>query len=138
MDRLFHQRFTISAKSGITLFTVLAGYFFWEKKAVIALLLMVVIIGMIERVIHTTYTFKRIKPIDKDEEYDFLIINRGRFSRIISIPVVEITRTSVIKTSLGLGHYILLEYGEGNMIGVQPENDDAFLAEIKHRGGDKN
>ena len=80
MDRTFHQRFTLAAKSGITIFTLLTAWFFWQKQAAVGLLLMIVVIGMIERVIHTTYTFRRTQPIDRDEEHEFLIIDKGRFS----------------------------------------------------------
>lgn len=133
MDRIFHRRFTVGAKSGIALFSLLALYFFWTKTAVIGLLLLIVVVGMIERVIHTTYTFRRVKPIDRDEEHEFLVIDKGRLSTNVNIPVNEIVKVSTIRTVLGLGHYLLLEYGAGNMTGVEPENEEAFLNELKKR-----
>jgi hypothetical protein len=135
MDRLFHQRFTIAAKSGITVFTLLAGYFFWEKKAAIGLLLMIIIVGMIERVIHTTYVFRRLKPIDRDEECEFLVIDKGRFSHHVNIPVAEIKQTTRMKTNFGLSHFLLIEYGPGNMASVLPENEETFLEELRKRQG---
>ena len=92
-----------------------------------------VVVGMIERVIHTTYTFRRVKPIDRDEEHEFLVIDKGRLSTNVNIPVNEIVKVSTIRTALGLGHYLLLEYGAGNMTGVEPENEEAFLNELKKR-----
>ncbi|EKC62761.1 hypothetical protein OBE_07815, partial [human gut metagenome] len=38
----------------------------------------IIIVGMIERILNTTYTFKMVKPIDLDEEMEYLIINEGQ------------------------------------------------------------
>lgn len=133
MDRVFHQRFTWMAKSGIALFSLLTAYFFWERKGAVALLLMIVVLGTIERVIHTTYTFRRLRPIDREEEHEFLIIDRGRFSRNKAIPVAEITGIDAMKTAFGLDRYLLLTYGPGNTDSIQPENEAAFLEELKRR-----
>ena len=81
MDRTFHRRFTVGAKSGIALFSLLALYFFWTKTAVIGLLLLIVVVGMIERVIHTTYTFRRVKPIDS-----FWLSTKGGFRPMSTFP----------------------------------------------------
>ncbi|OYP57248.1 PH domain-containing protein [Segatella bryantii] len=133
MDRLFHQRFTIAAKSGITVFVLLAFWFFWQKQALVGLFLMIIVVGMIERVLHTTYTFKRVKPIDRDEETEFLIVDKGRFSRNVNIPVPEIKKVCILPTAFRLSHFILIEYGEGNVASFQPEDDQAFLAELQKR-----
>ena len=71
----FHKRFTMSARIGIIVFALLAGYFFWVKMAIIGILLAIVIVGMIERILNTTYTFKKVKPIDRDDEMEYLIVN---------------------------------------------------------------
>ena len=80
-NRTFHKRFTMSARIGIIVFALLAGYFFWVKMAIIGILLAIVIVGMIERILNTTYTFKKVKPIDRDDEMEYLIVNEGRFSQ---------------------------------------------------------
>ena len=63
MNRIFHQRFTLTSKCAISLFTLLAFYFLWNKMAIPALLVVIVIVMMIERVLHTTYTLL----LDEDE-----------------------------------------------------------------------
>lgn len=131
MDRTFHQRFTLAAKSGITIFTLLAFWFFWQKQAAVGLLVMIIVVGMVERVLHTEYIFRKVKPVDRDEEHWFLIINRGRFARNINIPVEEIKSVKLMRTPLRMGHYLLITYGAGNVYGVQPADEEAFLKELK-------
>ena len=67
----------MSARIGIIVFALLAGYFFWVKMAIIGILLAIVIVGMIERILNTTYTFKKVKPIDRDDEMEYLIVNEA-------------------------------------------------------------
>ncbi len=133
MDRTFHRRFTLAAKSGIVVFSLLAFYFFWTMKAVVGLLLVIVIVGMIDRVMHTTYTFKRVKPIDREGEFEFLIISKGRFSRNENIPVAEIVQVRRMHTALHTGRYLLITYGPGNVTGVQPDDEEAFVRELEER-----
>lgn len=78
-DRTFHKRFNTTARVGVVVFALLAGYFFWVKMAIIGIFVAIIIVGMIERILNTTYTFKKVKPIDRDDEMEYLIINEGRF-----------------------------------------------------------
>lgn len=132
-NRTFHKRFTLPAKCGIVVFALLAGYFFWQKTAVIGILLAIVIVGMIERILHTTYTFRRVKPIDRDEEMDFLVIDEGRFSSKKTVPVCDIISVERMKCLMGLEHAMVIEYGAHHLLSVQPDNEDGFLKEIKKR-----
>lgn len=132
-DRTFHKRFTLSAKCGIGVFTLLAGYFFWVKVAIIGILLAIVIVGMIERILNTTYTFKRVKPIDRDEEMDFIVVDEGRFSSKMTIPVCDIVRVEEKRTLLGLDHAVVIEYGARRLASLQPDNAGAFIHEIEKR-----
>ena len=113
-DRTFHKRFNTTARVGVVVFALLAGYFFWVKMAIIGIFVAIIIVGMIERILNTTYTFKKVKPIDRDDEMEYLIINEG-------------------KTFLGLDHCLVIEYGHHNMVTVQPDNEEAFEKEISKR-----
>ncbi len=127
MDRLFHQRFTLAAKCTITILTLLTGYLLWMRSTVNALLglvVVVVLVIIIERVIHTVYTFT------SDGN---LIISHGRFVKKMTIPVNEIIKATRMTTPMRFSHYILLEYGAGHFVSVQPENDDAFINELDRR-----
>lgn len=132
-DRSFHKRFTLTARIGVVVFALLAGYFFWGKVAVIGILIAIVIVGMIERVLNTTFTFKRVKPIDRDDEMEYLIINEGRFSQNRNVPVCDIISVRKVKTFFGLDHCLVIEYGHNNLVAVQPDNEEAFEKEIMKR-----
>lgn len=103
-DRTFHKRFNTTARVGVVVFALLAGYFFWVKMAIIGIFVAIIIVGMIERILNTTYTFKKVKPIDRDDEMEYLIINEGRFSSNRNVPVCDITSVYTTKTFLGLDH----------------------------------
>ena len=132
-DRTFHKRFTRTARIGVAGFAILALYFFWVKLAIIGIFVAIIIVGMIERILNTTYTFKMVKPIDLDEEMEYLIINEGRFSSNRNVPVCDITSVHTAKTFLGLDHCLVIEYGHHNMVTVQPDNEEAFEKEISKR-----
>ena len=132
-DRTFHKRFTLTARIGVVVFALLTGYFFWVKMAIIGIFLAIVIVGLIERILNTTYTFKKVKPIDRDDEMEYLIINEGRFSSNKNVPVCDIISVGKVNTFFGLDHCLVIEYGHHNMVTVQPDNVEAFEKEIERR-----
>lgn len=132
-DRTFHKRFNTTARVGVVVFALLAGYFFWVKMAIIGIFVAIIIVGMIERILNTTYTFKKVKPIDRDDEMEYLIINEGRFSSNRNVSVCDIIGVHTAKTFLGLDHCLVIEYGHHNMVTVQPDNEEAFEKEISKR-----
>ena len=132
-DRTFHKRFTLPAKCGVAVLALLAGYFFWVKAAIVGILLAIVIVGMIERILNTTYTFRRVKPIDREEEMDFIVVDEGRFSRQKTIPVCDIVRVEPMRTLMGLDHALVIEYGARRLVSLLPDNEQAFVREIEKR-----
>lgn len=134
MNRIFHQRFTIAAKSGITILTLLAFWFFLQRQAVVGLLLVILLVVMIERVVHTRYIFREI-PFDSqdNEKQNVLTIDKGRFSHPLDIPLESIKNVNIMSTTFHLSHYILIKYGEGKIVSFQPEDEQAFLSELKKR-----
>lgn len=132
-DRTFHKRFNTTARVGVVVFALLAGYFFWVKMAIIGIFVAIIIVGMIERILNTTYTFKKVKPIDRDDGMEYLIINEGRFSSNRNVPVCDIISVHTAKTFLGLDHCLVIEYGHHNMVTVQPDNEEAFEKAISKR-----
>lgn len=133
LDRTFHKRFTLPAKLGVLIFALLAGYFFWVKAAIIGILLAIVIVGMIERILNTTYIFKWVRPIDRDKEMNFIVIDEGRFSRKKTIPVCDIIKVEPMKTFFGLDHALVIEYGAKHFVSLQPDNEEAFIKEVEKR-----
>ena len=124
---MFHQRFPLTVKCGITICVLLMIYFFWTKTAIVSLLLLIIGVGMIERVLHTTYT------VGKADDQYFLLIDKGRFSFQTLVPVADIRRIIPMRRLFGLSRYLLVEYGEGRMLSVEPEDEAEFIAEIKKR-----
>lgn len=126
MDRIYHQRFSLASKISITIMTLLAVYLFWIKSSVdivLGAIVVVILVFMIERVIHTKYTLTE----------DVLMIDGGRFFRSRSIPLGEIVKLSSMKSRYGFTHYILIEYGAGKAVSVMPEDEKAFVNEINRR-----
>ena len=130
-DRTFHKRFNTTARVGVVVFALLAGYFFWVKMAIIGIFVAIIIVGMIERILNTTYTFKKVKPIDRDDEMEYLIINEGRFSSNRNVPLCDVIDVHIAKTFFGLDHCVVIEYGHKNIVTVQPDNEEAFMERIK-------
>ena len=120
---MFHRRFTLGAKCGVVLFAALSLYFLWEKMPIAGLLLVIFVVLMIERVLHSAYKFQD----------DKLIIYRGRFAKTRVIKLREITRCTPMKTMMGLSRYLLIEHGLGRLESVQPENETLFLQELTRR-----
>lgn len=123
MERTFHHHFTLSAKCGIALLAMLTFYLFWEKMVVVGLVVVVALVVMMERVIHTSYTFTE----------DKLFINKGRFSKKQEILLNEIIHCIPMSSLFGISHYLLLEFGAGHLASVQPEDEDSFQKELKER-----
>ena len=128
MDRTFHQRVSPASACGILAFALLALYMFWTKNALVGCLLAAVVVLMIERVVHTTYVFRRN---DGDEE--MLYIDNGRFSKTRQIRVNDIVSCRRMSTGFGLSQYVLLQCGHKRLVSVQPDNADAFIDEIRKR-----
>lgn len=88
MIRTFHSK--INKK---TLFfcllpgTMLAVYFFWIKQPLVALCCMIFLVFVIERLIHTAYTFT---------SDGWLTVYQGRFSKIGKYALADIEKVNVI------------------------------------------
>lgn len=127
MDKIYHQRFTLAAKSFITVITLLAVYLFWFKSIahiIVGVMVVLMLVSIIESVIHTTY---KITSDDK------LIIERGRLFKKRILPIGDIVKISRRETKFKLSHYILIEYGADKCVSLQPEDEDALMEEIKKR-----
>ena len=123
--RTFHQRFSLTSKCGIIIFSLLSFYLFLMKQVLIGTFIILVVVAMIDHVVNTVY-----KLVLQNGNF-LLIISHGHFYKDKHIPVNEIIKCSIVKTFLGISHYILVQYGLKGIILVQPQNDDVFLKEIK-------
>ncbi|MDE7378053.1 MAG: hypothetical protein K2N13_03725 [Paraprevotella sp.] len=69
--------------------TVLAVYFFWIRLPLAALLFLLAMVFIVERLIHTTYTFT-----DKGE----LHISKGRFARRETVALREVEHVEICRS----------------------------------------
>ena len=123
MNRIFHHRFTLPAKCSIALFALLAFWLFWQRMPVVAFAVVVVVLMMMERVLHGSYTLTA----------DRLLIDRGRFARRREIRLCDIVRCTPMTGIFGLSHYLLIEYGAGRLTTVQLSEEAVFIRELKKR-----
>lgn len=123
MERSFQHRFTVPAKCAIVLFAALSLWFFWQKMAIVGAVVAVVVVAMIERVLNTRYLFT-----DRN-----LVIIRGRFARRREIRLSDIVRCTPISGAFGMSGSLLIEYGVGRLIQVQPVESEAFISELRKR-----
>ena len=127
MKRTFQHRVTAPAVSLVLLLAAVALFFFWQRTssaAAVATLVLCVDVFIVERLIHTTYVFT---------DDDRLVVSHGRFSRTVTVPLSDVTRTEMKRSCFGLVDYVLVEYGARRMVSVMTENDEAFMKEMNKR-----
>lgn len=125
MKRTFQRNFTLQAKLGLIVFLVLAVYFFWQREVLPGGVMALIVVATMEHVLHSAYIF------DGDE----LIIYKGRFSRTRRIRIDEITNCRRMRTTFGIVHYLLIEYGAGHVADVEPALEEEFIKELRKRQG---
>ena len=121
MNRVFHSKITwynyfyLLVLSGTTIALL------WEKQIIIGVILMLLLIVLIERIIHTTYT------VTANGE---LILSYGRFTKQKTVLVSKITQIERIKT-LKAGKFYLTKYlfiiYNGGFIAVTPVKEDEMI-----------
>ena len=90
---------------------------------IVGMLLVVIIVLMLERLLHTEYVI----------EGKHLIICKGRFQQQITVEVEDIVNAKVVRHRFMPVRYILIEDVRGKMYGVQPVNEEGFLKELEKR-----
>ncbi len=123
MDRIFHAKVRMVAYLSVFVGGMAFIGCLWQKLPLPAVLTALLLIVLIERLIHTTYTLTRD---------GHLLINRGRFSSKVSIRISEITRVER-GNSMNFGRFhftefIAIEYAGGKYIAiVPPVKEEQFL-----------
>jgi hypothetical protein len=125
MKRTFAHRVTAVGVAFIAILAGVALYCFLQRQGaytLCGLLAMAVAVVAVERTVHTEYVLT---------DDGVLRVSRGRFARTIDIQVPEITRVMKHHTLLHLADYVLIEYGAGHAVAVQPADDEHFINELK-------
>lgn len=128
MNRIFHARIA----AGHCLFVVLSGaiavYSLWEKNILVALLFMLLLVAVIEKLIHTTYT------VTADGR---LLLYFGRFSREKEIrldDIIAVERASSMRIGrFAVMRYVLVRYGEDRCVALLPVKEQEFVRLLEQR-----
>ena len=127
INRTFHYRVSFLNYAAIIVVAVAALCAFWHKSAanaVVGFALMIVVVLMVERIVHTAYT------LTADGR---LRVSKGRFSRRVEIRLADIVSVETVHGRLLPVRYVLVRYGAGHELAVQPANEEAFIEEIRKR-----
>ena len=131
MNRIFHARVPWYTLFLLILLTFITVWAYWERVGLVAAITLLLMIAIIERAIHTTYTITTENT---------LIIKRGRFAQQITIPISEINRIERLRSaklvSFYLKSYLLISYGNQKSISLIPTKEEELVECIrKHRKG---
>lgn len=128
MNRLFHAKIQKSSWLLLMVLLVLAVFAMWNKSPILMAIAMLLMVVIIERMIHTTYT------IDKSGN---LIIHKGRFSKDKIISLKDIQRIDRVNSMRIFGKSIstclFIVCNEGRQIQVIPRLEDEFVECVRKR-----
>ena len=127
MNRTFHYRVSLLNYVAIVVVAAAALCMFWHRSAagaVAGLALMMAVVLMVERIVHTAYVFTAD---------GMLIISKGRFSRRVAIRITDIVSVERVRAGVLGVRYVLIRYGAGREVSVQPAGEEAFVGEITRR-----
>ena len=126
MNRIFHARVPWYMIFFLIFLTIAAISALWVKLIIPATLCLLLVIVIIERIIHTTYTITT---------YGKLIIYKGRFARNLCIPLTDIQRIEKYRSmnfgSFHLTEYLVITYGKDYYATIMPIKEVEFLNRIK-------
>ena len=120
MNKTFHERVTWGLILAMLIGAAVAIWAFWIKQALLAIVFLLMLIILIERAIHTTYT------LTTDGK---LIIYNGRFMKGKEIDLKDIHKVERFRN--WLTHGVVVHYGEGSFVPLQPVNEEEFLKALK-------
>lgn len=127
MNKTFHRQISVISVVYIALLAAMSFFFFWQRTGwniLFGMMLLAFTAIAIERLRHTTYTLTEDKK---------LCIDSGRGSKRKSVDIQKIIRVMPQRLFLGCGKYLLIECENGRLLTVQPENQMAFVEELKKR-----
>ena len=128
MNRIFHARIAWYQYFLLVVLTVNVVGALWCKYILPAVMLILMLIVVIEKIIHTVYT---VTPDG------ILEISTGRFIRKKVIPISEITAIrkchSMKFGRFSVTEYVLIEYGKGKFVSVMPVKEREFVELLEKR-----
>jgi len=126
MNRTFQGRISPGMLFIFLLFLSITFYFGWNKN-ILAIPLLILVIFLIERILHTTFTIT---------SSGLLIIHKGRFSKDKNIDINDIARIekgTSLYSKLGVNTYLNVVLKNGKEISIWPADEVSFLDWIKKK-----
>lgn len=127
MHRIFHARIPWYTPFFLFLLVCITIWAYWERTGIIAAAALLLMVILIERTIHTTYT------VTTD---GMLIIHRGRFAKDITIRLTEIRHIEQIRGvrigSIHLKRYLLIHYADDKVVSLIPTDEKELEKCIKN------
>ncbi len=128
MNRIFHARQPWHTLLLLTILTAATLWAFWVKLILPASITLLLVVVLIERIIHTTYT------ITTDGQ---LVVCHGRFSPIRKIALTDIRRIEKVRSNnFGKWHladFLVIYYGTApeRSISLIPAKELEFVTHIQ-------
>ena len=128
MNRVFQAKINIGNYILLILLLLVAIHSMWCVNGILLCLSLLLLVVIIERMIHTTYTITT---------NGMLIINNGRFSRRKEVPLSDINSIERIKgMRIGgktISTSLLITCKNGKIFQVSPRNEDDFVKCVQKR-----
>lgn len=122
MNRIFHARVPWYTLFFLFLLLVITVWSYWERLGLVTMCSLLLMVILIERTIHTTYT------VTTD---GLLVIHRGRFSKELTIPISDIHRIEQLHSvrfgKISLKRYLLIHYGGNKFVSLIPDNEEELM-----------
>lgn len=128
MNRVFQAKINIGNYILLILLLLVAIHSMWCVNGILLCLSLLLLVVIIERMIHTTYTITT---------NGILIINNGRFSRRKEVPLNDINGIERIRgMRIGgktISTSLLITCKNGKLVQVSPRNEDDFVKCVQKR-----
>lgn len=119
MNRIFHARITWSDILFVLIAAGVTFWAFWIKQVLVAVFFLLMLVVVIERLIHTTFTLTA----------NSLVLSYGRFNKGKTIFYNEITKVEPFKGLLI--HGVVVHYGEKRFVALRPQKEEEFIREVE-------
>ncbi len=128
MNRLFHARIQSASYLLLAILVGMTVYSFWTVNGILICVMLLLLVVVIERIIHTTYT------VTADNR---LVIHTGRYSKDTIVALTDVKSVRRVESFRIFGKvlrsFVFIECTDGRCFSVIPTDDEAFINCINKR-----
>lgn len=127
MNRTFQHRLSLQSLAAVLMLAVCALWCFLVRTSLSPLLglaCMLLAAAALDRMLHTEYV---LTPDNR------LIISRGRLGGCRAISIGDIVGMRPVRGTPFVAAHVVIEYGVGRVVSVQPSDAAAFISELRKR-----